>query len=108
MESARKKHLPQVRMLVVKLGTQLLSMPDGQLDAAYLSEIAKQVETLRARRIRVTIVSSGAIGAGLRELHLATRPTDLARLQALAAVGQRKLMDAWAAAFEPFQISVAQ
>jgi glutamate 5-kinase len=108
MDSARKPHLPNVRMLVVKLGTQLLSMADGQLDAKYLSEIAQQVETLRGKGIRVTLVSSGAIGAGIRELKLPARPTDLARLQAVAAVGQRKLMDAWAAAFDPYKIPVAQ
>jgi len=95
-------------MLVIKLGTQLLSMADGQLDAHYLAGIAKQVQVLRDHKIRVTIVSSGAIGAGIRELNLSSRPTDLARLQAVAAVGQRKLMDGWAAAFEPFQIRVAQ
>ena len=43
-----------------------------------------------------------AIGAGVAELGLQKRPTDLARLQAVAAVGQRRLMDVWAEAFEPF------
>src|ERR1043166_21880 len=108
MDSQRKLLLPPVRMLVIKLGTQLLSTPDGQLDIAYLSTIAKQVAELREKKIRVTIVSSGAIGAGLRELNLPARPTDLAKLQAVAAVGQRKLMDGWADACEPFAISVAQ
>jgi glutamate 5-kinase len=56
----------------------------------------------------VTIVSSGAIGAGLRELNISRRPTDLAKLQAIAAVGQRRLMDIWADAFEPFKLPVAQ
>jgi len=70
--------------------------------------MAKQVAGLRERGIAVTIVSSGAIGAGLAELGLSSRPTDLARLQAVAAVGQRRLMDTWAAAFEPFKLPVAQ
>src|SRR5436309_3163707 len=79
MESHRKSHLPPVRMLVIKLGTQLLSSNDGQLDVAYLSTIAEQIAALRERNIRVTIVSSGAIGAGLRELNLHSRPTDQAK-----------------------------
>jgi glutamate 5-kinase len=41
-------------------------------------------------------------------LGLSQRPTDLAKLQAVAAVGQRRLMDTWAAAFHPHQIPVAQ
>ena len=108
MDSLRKQHLPQVSTLVIKLGTQLLSATDGQLDVSYLSTVAEQVAALRERGIRVTIVSSGAIGAGLRELNLHARPTDLAKLQAVAAVGQRKLMDGWAEAFDRFKIPVAQ
>ena len=94
--------------MVVKLGTQVLSDADGRLDAAFLGTIARQVAALGARGIRTTLVSSGAIGAGLRELSLPKRPTDLAQLQAVAAVGQRRLMDAWASAFAPHALPVAQ
>jgi glutamate 5-kinase len=108
MDSHRKNLLPSVQTLVIKLGTQLLSANDGQLNVSYLSTIAEQVAALHERKIRVTIVSSGAIGAGLRELNLHARPTDLAKLQAVAAVGQRKLMDGWDDAFKPFKMPVAQ
>src|SRR5687767_13277140 len=108
MSDSRNQHLAGVRTAVVKLGTQLLSDKDGRLDAAYVGTVAKQVAALRERGVRVTIVSSGAIGAGLRELNLPKRPTDLAKLQAVAAVGQRRLMDVWADAFEPFKLPVAQ
>ena len=106
--SERKVQLPAIHTLVVKLGTQLLSAPDGQLDVSYLATIATQVARLRERNLHVTLVSSGAIAAGLRELNLKSRPTDLAKLQAVAAVGQRKLMDAWASMFAPCGYSVAQ
>jgi glutamate 5-kinase len=108
MGDARKQHLSSVRSMVVKLGTQLLSDAQKRLDASFLSEVAAQVVALRERGIVVTIVSSGAIGAGLAELNLAKRPTDLAQLQAVAAVGQRRLMDAWAEAFAPYSAPVAQ
>jgi len=108
MNSPRTKYLESVKTVVVKLGTQVLSDADGRLDAAFLQAIARQVATLRQRGIRVTVVSSGAIGAGLRELNLARRPTDLSHLQAIAAVGQRRLMDAWAAAFSAHGLPVAQ
>src|SRR3954471_3036962 len=108
MESSRKQYLSSTRMLVVKLGTQLLSDETGQLDLPYLAAVAQQIAALRERGVRATIVSSGAIGAGLRELNLPKRPTDLARLQAVAAVGQRRLMDVWAAAFSPHGMPVAQ
>src|SRR3954447_8554928 len=104
----RKQCVATVRTAVVKLGTQLLCQRDGTLDAAYLASVAGQIAELTRRNVRVTVVSSGAIGAGLRVLGLNKRPTDLAKLQAVAAVGQRSLMDAWADAFEPQGLPVAQ
>lgn len=108
MNAHRQSILSTVKTAVVKLGTQLLSDKDLKLDADFVSKIAKQVAELRQRGIHVTIVSSGAVGAGMGILKLAKRPTDLSKLQAVAAVGQRRLMDVWAAAFEPFGLPVAQ
>lgn len=108
MNRTRKQLLDAVRTAVIKLGTQVLSDAEGRLDSAFLGAVAEQVTSLRQRDIRVTLVSSGAIAAGLRELNLSKRPSDLGRLQAVAAVGQRRLMDAWAAAFADHQLPVAQ
>jgi glutamate 5-kinase len=105
---SRNQYLADVKSVVVKLGTQLLSDAHKRLDAAFLTDMATQVVALRERGMAVTIVSSGAIGAGMAELNLPKRPTDLAQLQAVAAVGQRRLMDAWGAAFAPYRIPVAQ
>jgi glutamate 5-kinase len=108
MNSDRTRHLPGFQSVVVKLGTQLLTSTTGGLDEVFLATMATQISALRQRGIRVTVVSSGAIGAGVSELKLPKRPTDLAKLQAVAAIGQRRLMDAWAQAFEPFGLHVAQ
>jgi len=108
MSELRVSSLAAVRSVVVKLGTQLLSADGGRLDMAFLATIATQVATLRQQGVRVTVVSSGAIGAGMREMNLPARPTDLAKLQAVAAVGQRRLMDEWADAFAPHKLPVAQ
>jgi glutamate 5-kinase len=106
--AGRNEYLGKVRSLVVKLGTQLLSDRDGRIDGPFVASIAEQVAKLRQDGVRVTIVSSGAIGCGLREMGLGQRPTDLAKLQAVAAIGQRRLMDIWADAFEPHRLPVAQ
>jgi glutamate 5-kinase len=108
MNSIRQQHLASIRDAVIKLGTQSLTDRSGRLDSEFLSTIAAQIAALRSRGILVTIVSSGAVGAGIAELNLPKRPTDLAKLQAVAAVGQRRLMDAWAAAFLPHSLHVAQ
>ena len=44
---------------------------------------------------KVVLVSSGAVGAGMGRLGLKSRPTDLARLQAVAAVGQSVLIESY-------------
>ncbi len=103
-----RNQLQNVRSMVVKLGTQVLSDAARKLDVDYLKQIAIQVAALRERKIAVTLVSSGAVGAGMSELNLSKRPADLATLQAVAAVGQRRLMDAWARAFLPHELHVAQ
>jgi glutamate 5-kinase len=109
MPPQRHAILSPVRNVVVKLGTQLLSDGSGRLDAPFVSTVARQIANLREQKgITVTIVSSGALGAGMGLLNLSRRPTDLSKLQAVAAVGQRRLMDAWAEAFEPYKLPVAQ
>jgi glutamate 5-kinase len=40
----------------------------------------------------VVLVSSGAVGVGCQRMNLVTRPTEIAKKQALAAVGQVHLM----------------
>lgn len=101
--------LTQARSIVVKIGSQTLTDPATKRpDAGFFASIARQIATLHERGVRVTLVSSGAIAAGLGELDLAKRPSDLSQLQAVAAVGQRKLMDAWAEAFSPHGLRVGQ
>lgn len=104
----RTEYLKSVKTVVVKLGTQLLNDASKKLDMTFLGEMASQVAELRKRGLRVVLVSSGAIGAGLAELGLGKRPSDLGQLQAVAAIGQRKLMDAWAKAFEKHGLKVGQ
>ncbi|HQY89452.1 MAG TPA: hypothetical protein PK402_12440, partial [Tepidisphaeraceae bacterium] len=106
--SDRASIFARAQSIVVKLGTQVLSDANNRLDLHYLTDIARQVKSLRDRNVKVTIVSSGATGAGLAEMNLSARPKDLATLQAIAAIGQRKLMDGWAAAFFPHELHVGQ
>lgn len=94
--------------MVIKIGTNALSDAAGRLDTTLIAHMAAQVAGLIARGIRVTLVSSGAIGAGITELKLPGRPKDLPMLQAAASVGQRLLMDYFATAFRPHGLTVGQ
>jgi len=81
-----------VKTLVVKIGTTLLS-GERPFDGVLLEEIVRDLAELkRERDINILIVSSGAIGCGMNALGLTTRPKSLPLKQAAAAVGQATLM----------------
>jgi glutamate 5-kinase len=97
-----------VRSVVVKIGTNALSDASGHLDTGLIAHLAEQVAALKARGVEVTLVSSGAIGAGITELGLPGRPKDLPMLQATASVGQSILMQLFAGGFRPHSLHVGQ
>ncbi len=83
------------RTWVVKVGTSVLTGPDGRLDSARIGHLAEQISLVTATGRRVALVSSGAVGAGIGQLGLAKRPDNLRQLQAAAAVGQAYLIRAY-------------
>jgi glutamate 5-kinase len=94
--------------VIVKLGTGVLTSGIGQLDTARIAGVCAQLAALRALGTEVYVVSSGAVGLGMGRLALTRRPSDTARKQACAAVGQSLLMETWQAGFAPHGITVAQ
>ncbi|MBI1337971.1 MAG: glutamate 5-kinase [Phycisphaera sp.] len=106
--SLRQSMLSSAKRIVIKIGTQVLTGDDGQIDQRYLADMARQVAGVIASGCEVAIVSSGAIGAGVAELGLSKRPTDVSAQQAVAAVGQRRLMTHMHEAFAPHNMKVGQ
>jgi len=94
--------------IVVKVGTRVLTRRDGQLDEARIGQLAEQVHLAMASGRKVVLVSSGAVGAGMGRLGLKSRPTDLAHLQAVAAVGQSILVEAYERMLHPYDHHAAQ
>ena len=80
-------------IVVVKIGTSSITDVHGEIDEAAIERLCSEVAHLRGQGCRVVVVTSGAITAGLPALGLqGARPTDLATLQAVSAVGQSRLM----------------
>jgi len=73
-----------------------------------LSTIVETAIALRHDGHRVVICSSGAIGMALRQMDMERRPKHLPRVQALAAIGQCKLMAMWDQLFAHMRQPVAQ
>ena len=81
------------RLIVAKIGSSSLTGADGEIRIDAIERLCAEVATLHNAGNRVIIVSSGAIAAGLPMLGLGgKRPTDLAVLQAVSAVGQSHLV----------------
>ncbi len=101
MEDAARSAPAEMRTVVVKLGSSSVTTAGGQVDEAAIDKVAGEVATARAAGDRVVVVSSGAIAAGWPSLAPdQPRPADLATLQAVAAVGQHRLMKVWSDALE--------
>jgi len=79
--------------IVVKVGTRVLTRENGTLDEQQIAQLAEELNAINEAGHRVVLVSSGAVGAGMSQLGLKTRPTGLARLQAVAAIGQTNLIE---------------
>ena len=86
-------------IVVVKIGTSSVTRESGELDDEALVKLCAEIAAARAAGHEVVLVSSGAIAAGLPALGLDRRPRDIGTLQAVAAVGQPRLMERFGALF---------
>ena len=98
----------KMRTLVIKVGSAVLTSPDGGVSGRVLSMIAREVAKQRSRGVSVVIVSSGAVAAGRKTLLLGRKPLSLAMKQAAASVGQNRLMWSWEKALSRHKITAAQ
>ena len=104
----RDNYLSNLKLVVVKVGTSTLTSKSNPMDRRAIRNISKQVCELLDKGIRVVLVSSGAIGAGMHLLGLKSRPRTLEHLQAAAAIGQAQLMKAYDEYFKEHRRKVAQ
>jgi glutamate 5-kinase len=93
--SLRQQVMAAATTVVVKVGTRVLTRPDGTLNYERIEQLAEEIHAVSQNGRRVVLVSSGAVGAGVSLLGLKGRPSDLAQLQAVAAVGQTHLIQTY-------------
>ena len=104
----RQEIMSAATTVVVKVGSRVLTREDGTLDDARVAAIADQLARLRLDGRNPVLVSSGAVAAGMGRLGWKRRPTDLAELQAAAAVGQSRLIESYNKALSPHGLNAAQ
>jgi glutamate 5-kinase len=97
------------RRIVVKLGSGVVCDANHEFDQRHLYGLVASIAALVGEGRQVVLVSSGAIALGAAELKLhRSRLHDPSITRACAAVGQCKLMQAYAQAFRPHGLTAAQ
>lgn len=95
----RRQSVADAATWVVKVGSRSLTDDSGRLDRVQVANLARQLLVLVEMGKRVVLVSSGAVASGVGKLGLPGRPTDLATLQAVAAIGQTHLIQVYEQTF---------
>lgn len=108
MDALRQEVVASAHTVVVKVGTRVVTHSGGVLNHERLAQLADELHAIKATGRHVVLVSSGAVGAGMKTLGLESRPTDLAKLQAVAAIGQAKLIEAYNQTFQRYGYHAAQ
>lgn len=94
--------------VVLKVGSNVLALPEGGLHLDRIAELAAVIASAKRNGTEIILVTSGAVAAGRGLLRMPKRPTVLSELQAVAAIGQCALMEAYARAFRTHGLIAAQ
>ncbi|MFP4163493.1 MAG: glutamate 5-kinase [Chitinispirillaceae bacterium] len=100
-----RKELPQIRTLVVKIGSRILTA-DGHINR--VKRLVEDMAKLHQAGVKVVLVSSGAIAHGMKSLGYKKRPKTIPLQQALASIGQNRLMNMYQSIFEKYGIHIGQ
>lgn len=83
-------------LIVVKIGSSVLrGSSEGGIDESTLESICDGIALFCNDGKQVIVVSSGAIALGVQEVGMESPPVDIDTRQALAAIGQSRLMRVW-------------
>ncbi|MCX5838074.1 MAG: glutamate 5-kinase, partial [Deltaproteobacteria bacterium] len=103
----RKGQLVNVRRILVKVGSAVLTGEDG-LDLQVIEQLVADIAALRERGCQVVLVSSGAIASGKHRMGIEGKLKSIPQKQAAAAVGQGRLMRVYSNAFGKHGLFVGQ
>lgn len=100
--------LTKSKKIVLKIGSNVLSHPDGSVNQESIRNIADQVVSLMKDGKKVVIVTSGAGIYGVNTINKWSRRGDINYKQALCAIGQVSLMNAYNQIFGEYGLHVGQ
>lgn len=97
-----------VKRMVVKVGTRVIDDENTGFNRPVIESLTGEIAELMKRGVEVMLVSSGAVGAGMRALKIAGPAQSIHLRQAFAAIGQGRLMHTYTELFARHGIHTAQ
>lgn len=107
-EAEYRAKLKDAKKVVIKIGTSSLMYKEGGINIKRIHKLSEIISDLMNHGLDVILVSSGAIGVGVKMLRLPEKPKTVEGRQAVAAVGQVDLMKLYSMAFSDYGFSVGQ
>ncbi len=104
----RQTLFDKAKRVVVKVGSAILTGQDG-LNHEVINNLAREISFLHNSGREVILVTSGAVAAGKRKVHIPDgQELTMREKQALAAIGQSRLMHDYDEAFGSHGKNIAQ
>lgn len=97
-----------IKRIAVKIGSNVLTRPDGSLDVTRMSALVDQITLLYKAGIEVILISSGAVASGRSELRPNKKLDSVDQRQLFSAIGQAKLLNRYYELFRAYDILVGQ
>jgi len=107
MENIRQDVLAHAKRILIKVGSAVLTGNDG-LDLKIIDGLVRDMSSLVQNGYSVVLVTSGAIVSGKQRMNITGKLKSMPEKQAAAAIGQGRLMRAYAKSFEKHGLNVAQ
>ncbi len=96
------------KRIVVKVGTSTITYENGKMNHGNIDRLCRGIADIWNSGREVILVTSGAIGVGIGSLNLPERPEEIPQKQAIAAVGQCELMNAYTRSFAEYSYVCGQ
>ena len=96
------------KKIAVKIGSNVLTRPDGTLDITRMSALVDQISVLHKLGVQLALISSGAVASGRSVMGLSKKMDIVEQRQLYSTVGQAKLINHYWELFREHGIIVGQ
>ena len=94
--------------VAIKIGSNVLTRPDGTLDITRMSALVDQIAELHRAGNEIVLISSGAVASGRSEIHVGKKLDTVSARQLYSAVGQAKLINRYYELFREHDLACGQ